>query len=206
MTLREDLIRNDRLGSFSHDVPLLSSCAFLLDDVLDEAVACCAGDGHVSILLELCVVALSFLRNTVSEEPSRIANVLILHREHLVEAAQVVQLVNPSIFDLQSKLFPSHLVPKEGALLVHFLQFSVTHDPVKVLLSISLIDSQNLEGVPYDCLLHLVVESAVCLEAGRLVHLKKPRLRVGVNQDVKAEYFEAHVKGSIIWLARAVVV
>ena len=120
-------------------------------------MSCRPRHSHVPILFEFCVVALGLFRDTVPEEASGEGDVLVLNGEYLVEAAQIVQLVDLSLFDLSGKLLPSHLVPKESTLLVHFLQLSVTHNPIKVLLPVGFIDPQDLECVLHHCLLYLVV-------------------------------------------------
>jgi len=47
---------------------------------------------------------------------------------------------------------------------------------------------------------------AVSLEAGGLVHFKQPRFGVSIDQHVEAEHLEAHVEGTVVWLARTITV
>lgn len=89
---------------------------------------------------------------------------------------------------------------------MHFLQLSISNNSVQVLLPICLSDAQDLERVLDHSLLHSVVERTVSLERRSLVDLEQPRLRVGVDQDVEAEHFKAHVEGAVVGLAGSVVV
>ena len=131
---------------------------------------------------------------------------MVLHREHLVKAAQVVQLVDATLVDLASELLASHLIPKQGRLLVHFLELAVPNYPIQVFLAVSLRHAQNLEGVLDHRLLDPVIEPAVRLEGGRLVDLEEPRFGVSVDEHVEAEHFKAHVKRAIVRLAGAIIV
>ena len=91
-------------------IPLL--VLLLLYDVLKDAMASTSRHGHIPILLEFGVVALRLLRNTVSEEATGEALIVVLHGEHFEEATKVVQLVDPTIIYLPRELLTPHLIPE----------------------------------------------------------------------------------------------
>lgn len=179
---------------------------FLLDDILEDAVLRVAGNRHVPVLFKFRVVAASFLRDAVAKETARQADILVLHRENLVEATQVAELVHATLVDLPRELLAPHLVPKQRALLVHLLKFSVAHDPVQVLLPVGFCRPQNLESVKDYRFLDLVVQRTVSLKRRRLVHFQQPRLCVGVDEHIEAEHLKAHVERAVVRLAGAIVV
>lgn len=72
--------------------------------------------------------------------------------------------MNSTLANLPCKLLTSHLVPEKRALLVHFLELTITNDSIEVLLSILLSNAKDLKRVPNHSLLDLVVEGAICLE------------------------------------------
>ena len=61
-------------------------------------------NGHIAVFLKLRVVALGFLWNTVSEEATGEALILVLNRKYFVETAEILKLVQPTFFNLPSEL------------------------------------------------------------------------------------------------------
>lgn len=167
---RQDLVAGTYL-IFTNLIPIILQLLLLLllDNVLEESVASLASHLNISILFKLSVVALGFLRYAISEEPTRVSLVLILNGKNFVEAAQIVDLMHPSFFDLSRKFFSSHLIPKERALLVHLFELTIANYTVQVFLSVGFSHSKDVKSVLDDCLFDLVVESTICLEGGSLV-------------------------------------
>ena len=119
---------NSLIGGYRNIVPIL--VLLLLDDVLQNAMTSGSRHRHVAVLLELTIIALGLLRDAIAEQPSREALIMVLHRENFVKTAQVVQLVDATLVYLASELLAPHLIPKQGRLLVHFLELSVPNDPI----------------------------------------------------------------------------
>ena len=195
---------NSLIGGYRNIVPIL--VLLLLDDVLQNAMTSGSRHRHVAVLFELTIIAFGLLRDAIAEQPSREALIMVLHRENFVKTAQVVQLVDATLVYLASELLAPHLIPKQGRLLVHFLELAVPNDSIQVFLAVSFRHAQNLERVLDHRLLDPIVKPAVRLEGGRLVDLEEPRLGVGVDEHVKSKHLKAHVKRAIVRLAGAIIV
>ena len=55
-----------------------------------------------------------------------------------------------------------------------------------------MVQVEYVQSVPDQVLLDLIVERRVCHEARRLVDFNEPALTLAVEEDVHAEYLEAH--------------
>lgn len=69
-----------------------------------------------------------------------------------------------------------------------------------------LVQVQDMQRVPQEVLLDLVVERRLRHEAGRLVHFDQPGLETVVEEDVHAYYLKAERILNILWLRRPVYV
>ena len=127
-------------------------------------------NGHIAVFLKLRVVALGLLWNTVSEEATGEALILVLNRKYFVETAEILKLVQPTFFNLPGELLAPQLVPKESGLLVHFLELPVPHDSVKIFLTKDFIDAQKRKRVFNNSLFDLLIQGTIGLERRSLIH------------------------------------
>lgn len=151
---RQDLRARAYLSLIVRNYSISLRVLLLLYYVLKYTMTGIGCNRHVSILLELRIVALRLLRDTIPEESSREGLVVILHREHFVEAAQVIELVDSTLIDFSRELLASHLVPEQCRLFVHLLQLTVSNYPIEVLLSVGFVDAEDLKSVLNDSFFH----------------------------------------------------
>ena len=109
---------------------LLLLSLFLFDNILQEPMSGVSCNRHITILFKFRVVALCFLWNAITKESTRKALILILNGEHLVKAAEVIELVDTALINFPCKFLSSHLVPEKCWLLMHLFEFTVTNDAV----------------------------------------------------------------------------
>jgi len=96
---------------------------------------------------KLSVVLLCFLCSVHAEEAAGHVFPLILHGKNFVKTANIVDLLLTSHFILFGELLGTHLVPEHRALLMHLLQVSISHDPLKNPLPTILSNAEQAEGV-----------------------------------------------------------
>ena len=130
----------------------------------------------------------------------------VIDRENLVVSAQIRILVPRSIAHFPLQLFLHHLVGLAVGNAVHFSFIGFSLQPVQLLSTIWLGESQQAEGVHNNIWLYFVVKVAVRCKRGRLVDFQEPRFSHLVDHNVKAEDLKADLEGAVIGKICAIIV